>query len=156
MRSEFETSGSKTDRILDAFDCIEAPCVDACPLDQKVPQYIGAVCADKIDDAQRIVREDNPLPCTLGRICDHQCEAACIRTHLDEPVAIRDIKRYIVDRDRQPEQLSAAIRDKEKVAVIGAGPGGMAAAIELARGGVRVEIFEEQSYAGGHGRRCGS
>ena len=149
MRSEFVTSGSKTVRVLGAFDCIEAPCVDACPLDQKVPQYIGAVCENEIDDAQRIVREDNPLPCTLGRICDHQCEAACIRTHLDEPVAIRDIKRFIVDRDRQAEQRSAAIRDKEKVAIIGAGPGGMAAAIELARGGFHVEIFEEQAYAGG-------
>jgi putative selenate reductase len=149
MRSEFVTSGSKTDRVLGAFDCIKAPCVDACPLDQQVPQYIGAVCENKIDDAERIVREDNPLPCTLGRICDHQCEAACIRTHLDEPVAIRDIKRYIVDRDRQPEQRSAAIRDKQRVAIIGAGPGGMAAAIELARGGFHVEIFEEQAYAGG-------
>jgi len=149
MRSEFVTSDSKTNRTLGAFDCIEAPCVDACPLDQKVPQYIAAVRTDNIDDAQRIVREDNPLPCTLGRICDHQCEAACVRTHLDEPVAIRDLKRYIVDHGRPPEQQPAAPTGKDKVAIIGAGPGGISAAMELARGGVEVEIFEEQAYAGG-------
>jgi len=149
MRSEFVTSAGKTDRALDAFDCIEAPCVDTCPVDQKVPQYIKAVRDDNIDDAQRIVREDNPLPCTLGRICDHQCEAACVRTHLDEPVAIRDIKRFIVDRDRRPEHRPVEVTGKDKVAIIGAGPGGMSAAMELARGGVEVEIFEEQACAGG-------
>ncbi len=149
MRSEFVTSASKTNRGLGAFDCIEAPCVDVCPLNQKVPQYMGAIRVDDIDDAQQIVREDNPLPCTLGRICDHQCEAACIRTHLDEPVAIRDIKRYIVDHDRKQERRPAATPGLGKVAVIGAGPGGMSAAIELARAGVDVEIFEEQAYAGG-------
>ena len=107
MRSEFVTSGGKTNRELGAFDCIKAPCVDVCPLEQKVPHYIESVRAGDIDSAQQIVRADNPLPCTLGRICDHLCEQACVRTHLDEPVAIRDIKRYIVDRDRQPEQQPA-------------------------------------------------
>ncbi len=149
MRSEFVTSGSKTNRALGAFDCIKAPCIDVCPLEQKVPHYISSVREHEIGDAQRIVRADNPLPCTLGRICDHLCEQACIRTHLDEPVAIRDIKRYIVDRDRKPEQQPITDSETGKVAIIGAGPGGMSAAMELARGGVEVEIFEEQAYAGG-------
>ncbi len=149
MRSEFVTSGGKTDRVLGPFDCIKAPCVDVCPLEQKVPQYMGAVRGDDIDNAEEIVRADNPLPCTLGRICDHLCEQACVRTYLDEPVAIRDIKRYIVDRGRHPERQPATSPDKEKVAIIGAGPGGMSAATELARAGVEVEMFEEQPYAGG-------
>ena len=149
MRSEFEKSGSKTDRELGAFDCIKAPCIDACPLDQKVPQYMAEVRGEDIAAAQRVVRADNPLPCTLGRICDHQCEQACIRTHLDEPVAIRDIKRFIVDRERVPESARAEKSTHGKVAIIGAGPGGMSAAIELARGGCHVEVFEEQAYGGG-------
>jgi putative selenate reductase len=149
MRSEFETSGSKTDRELGAFDCIKAPCIDACPLDQKVPQYMAEVRGEDMAAAQRVVRADNPLPCTLGRICDHQCEQACIRTHLDEPVAIRDIKRFIVDRERVPESAFAEKSTHGKVAIIGAGPGGMSAAIELARGGCHVEVFEEQAYGGG-------
>ncbi len=149
MKSEFVTSGSKTDRVLGAFDCIKAPCVDECPLDQKVPQYMASVRDDKLDEAQRVVRADNPLPCTLGRICDHLCEQACVRTHLDEPVAIRDIKRFIVDRERTPESRVSVESTGQKVAIIGAGPGGLSAATELARGGFDVEIFEEHAYAGG-------
>jgi putative selenate reductase len=148
-KSEFVTSGSKTDRVLEQFDCIKAPCVDTCPLEQKVPQYIESVRCDDLDRAQRIVRKDNPLPCTLGRICDHLCEQACVRTHLDEPVAIRDIKRFIMDRDRQPETRPGLEDSGRKAAIIGAGPGGMSAAIELARGGFHVEIFEQHGYAGG-------
>jgi putative selenate reductase len=148
-KSEFVTSGGKTERELGLFDCIKAPCVDVCPLHQKVPQYMAEVCANDMAAAQRIVRADNPLPCTLGRICDHLCEQACVRTHLDEPVAIRDIKRFIVDRGYQAESPPAAKSTGRKVAIIGAGPGGMSAAIELARSGVDVEIFEEQAYAGG-------
>jgi len=107
------------------------------------------VCRDDIAAAQHIVHADNPLPCTLGRICDHVCEQACVRTHLDEPVAIRDIKRFIVDRETAAAQAPAAAPLGRKVAIIGAGPGGLSAAIELARGGCQVEVFEEQAYAGG-------
>jgi len=149
MKSEFVTSGSKTDRQLGPFDCIKAPCVDVCPVDQQVPYYMSEVCRDDLAAAQRVVRADNPLPCTLGRICDHLCEQACVRTHLDEPVAIRDIKRFIVDREWETESALATEPSNQKVAIIGAGPGGMSAAIELARGGAQVEIFEEQAYAGG-------
>ena len=149
MKSEFNTSGSKTSRALESFDCIKAPCVDECPLEQKVPQYISAVRNDELDVAQQVVREDNPLPCTLGRICDHLCEQACVRTHLDEPVAIRDIKRFIVDGERTPESRTGNESSGQKVAIIGAGPGGMSAAVELARAGLDVEIFEQHAYAGG-------
>ena len=148
-KSEYVTSGSKTDRVLEQFDCIKAPCIDECPLDQKVPQYMESVRSDDLDGAQRIVKIDNPLPCTLGRICDHLCEQACVRTHLDEPVAIRDIKRFIMDRDRQPESRRGIDHSGKKAAIIGAGPGGMSAAIELARGGFDVEVFEKHAYAGG-------
>lgn len=149
MKSEFETAGSKTDRALGLFDCIEAPCIDACPLEQKVPYYMESVRRGNVDEAQGVIRADNPLPCTLGRICDHLCEQACVRTHLDEPVAIRDIKRYVVDRDHGPDEEPAAERAGPKVAIIGAGPGGMSAALELARHGADVEIFEQQGHPGG-------
>ena len=149
MKSEFVTSGSKTNRSLEPFDCTRAPCVDVCPLHQKVPQYMTEVCRNDFAAAQHIVHADNPLPCTLGRICDHVCEQACVRTHLDEPVAIRDIKRFIVDRETAAAPAPAAAPSGRKVAIIGAGPGGLSAAIELARGGCQVEVFEEQAYAGG-------
>ena len=144
----FDKSHTKTSRVLTAFDCIKAPCTDECPLDQDVPAYMNAVRNHNLAEARQVVLADNPIPCILGRVCDHLCEHACVRTHLDEPLAIRDIKRFIMDSGARPE-LPAQAAVAGKVAVIGAGPGGIAAASELARGGMAVEIFEKQAYGGG-------
>ena len=148
-KNGFDTSHTKTSRVLGQFDCIKAPCVDECPLDQQVPRYMSAVRRGDIAVAEQIVRGDNPLPCILGRVCDHLCEKTCVRTHLDEPLAIRDIKRFITERGPGDRSEQPAKKRSIKVAVIGAGPGGMAAAIELARAGVAVEVFEQHSYPGG-------
>ena len=99
IKDTFDTSHTKTSRELGLFDCIQAPCVDECPVNQKVPQYMSAVRNGDIDEALRVVRADNPAACILGRVCDHLCEQTCVRTHLDEPVAIRDIKRFVMDRE---------------------------------------------------------
>jgi putative selenate reductase len=149
MKGGFDTSHTKTSRILGSFDCIKAPCVEECPLDQKVPQYMDAVRQGDIVEAQRVIRHDNPLPCILGRICDHLCEQVCIRAHLDEPLAIRDIKRFGMDRRSEAVSQPVSRPNSKKVAIIGAGPGGMSAAAELARGGCAVEIFEQYPYPGG-------
>jgi putative selenate reductase len=149
MKSGFDTSHTKTSRVLGLFDCIKAPCVDECPLGQKVPQYMDAVRQGNIVEARRVIRHDNPLPCILGRICDHLCEQVCIRTHLDEPLAIRDIKRFVMDQRSEAMSIRAKDPSIRKVAVIGAGPGGISTAAELARGGLAVEIFEQHPYPGG-------
>ncbi|NIA26622.1 MAG: putative selenate reductase subunit YgfK [Desulfobulbaceae bacterium] len=149
VKGTFDTAHTKTPRELGLFDCIKAPCIDECPIDQKVPQYMNAVRDGNTADALRIVREDNPLACVLGRVCDHLCERTCIRTHLDEPVAIRDIKRFISDFNPSSMVGLRPAPTSGKVAIIGAGPGGMAAASELARAGVQVDVFEEYAYAGG-------
>jgi len=151
QKATFLTSKSKTGRKLGLFDCIEAPCIDRCAVNQKVPQYMNAVREGNIDSALRLTRADNPIANTLGRVCDHLCETTCIRTHLDEPLAIREIKRFIMDHDDM-EQGTGSERvtpNLPKVAIIGAGPGGMAAASELALAGCSVEIFEMHPYAGG-------
>jgi putative selenate reductase len=149
QKATFLTSRSKTARKLDLFDCIQAPCVDRCAVDQKVPQYMSAVRDGDFDQALRLTREDNPIAAILGRVCDHLCETTCIRTHLDEPLAIREIKRFIMDHEA-PRVASEQMQPKAgKVAIIGAGPGGMAAALKLAQGGCEVEIFEMHAYAGG-------
>ena len=149
IKSTFDTAHTKTPRELGLFDCIKAPCIDECPIDQKVPQYMSAVRDGDTAEALRIVRKDNPLACVLGRVCDHLCERTCIRTHLDEPLAIRDIKRFISDFDPSSMTDPQPVPNSGKVAIIGAGPGGMAAASELAHAGVHVEVFEEYGYAGG-------
>ncbi len=149
LEGTFLTSGTKTSRALGLFDCIEAPCADECPLGQKVPAYMRAVRDGDLDGALRIVHADNPIPGILGRVCDHLCEHTCVRTHLDEPLAIRDVKRFITERAARQPSAAPAARPGGKVAVVGAGPGGMAAALELAREGLRVEVFEARPYAGG-------
>jgi putative selenate reductase len=148
-KDTFDTTHTKTARELRYFDCISAPCVSECPLEQKVPQYMRAVQGGDDAEALRIVREDNPLPCSLGRACDHLCESTCVRNHLDEPVAIRDIKRFISDQDEFPPAARAARSSQQKIAIIGAGPGGLSAAGELAAAGCDVEVFEQHDYAGG-------
>ena len=148
-KGDFHTEHTKPTRRLDYFDCIAAPCVEECPLDQKVPQYMRAVRVGDDTEALRVVRADNPLPCVLGRVCDHLCEHSCVRKHLDEPVAIRDIKRFISDRVVPPVAERAARSLNRRVAIIGAGPGGMAAARDLAIAGCDVELFEQHRYAGG-------
>ncbi len=143
------SSRSKTSRKLGLFDCIEAPCTDQCAVDQKVPQYMQAVRDGDLDTAQQLTREDNPIPSILGRVCDHLCEPVCIRTHLDEPLAIRHIKRFIMEQAEAPFISHKPVSAGHKIAIIGAGPGGMAAALELARAGLKVDIFEMHPYAGG-------
>ena len=149
VKSTFDTEHTKRPRDLDLFDCIEAPCVGECPIGQKVPEYMRAVSRGDNDEARRIVDEDNPLPCVLGRVCDHLCEHTCVRNHLDEPVAIRDVKRYVSELESEPVAEESGATCDCKVAIIGAGPGGMAAAKELAAAGCDVDIFEQHRYAGG-------
>ncbi len=151
-KDSFRTDRSKTPRLLGAFDCIAAPCLDECPVDQQVPRYMAAVRSGDVAEAVRITRLDNPLPAILGRVCDHLCENTCIRTHLDQPLAIRQIKRFIMEQEGGPAAVPSGLHaaaTSSRVAVIGAGPAGLAAAEWLARAGIGVAIFEQQPYAGG-------
>ncbi len=151
QKASFRTDRSKTTRRLETFDCIEAPCIDICAVDQQVPRYMDAVGRGDAGEAVRIVREDNPLPAVLGRVCDHLCENTCVRTHLDQPLAIRQIKRFIMDRESagpDPDRPSDAGRG-HRIAIVGAGPSGLAAAAWLARLGFGVTIFEARPYPGG-------
>ena len=149
QKQSFRTDRSKTPRTLGSFDCIAAPCTDECPVDQQVPRYMAAVRSGDFREAVRITRLDNPLPAVLGRVCDHLCENTCIRTHLDQPLAIRQIKRFIMEQEQQATPLAAHPATGGRVAIIGAGPAGLAAAEWLAYAGIRVTIFEEHPYAGG-------
>ena len=151
-KDAFRMDRSKTPRRLELFDCIAAPCLDECPVDQQVPRYMAAVRDGDVAEAVRITRMDNPLPSILGRVCDHLCENTCIRTHLDQPLAIRQIKRFIMEQEavaEPPAARPAGAAAPGRGAVIGAGPAGLAAAEWLARAGIGVTVFEEHPYAGG-------
>ncbi len=101
------------------------------------------------DRAKAVVWETNPLPATCGMVCDQKCRGRCTRGLFDAPLAIRDIKRFIVENGRIPAADPASLGDATRVAVVGAGPAGLAAARELARAGFWVEVFEANAGAGG-------
>ncbi len=149
QKSSFRTDRSKTTRELGLFDCIQAPCVDECPVDQNVPLYMNAVRDGDLAEAVRLTRGDNPLPSILGHVCDHLCETTCIRTHLDQPLAIRHMKRFIMEQEGQPLIPLQRPARGTRVAIIGAGPAGLSAAQALAESGFAVTIFEAHEYPGG-------
>lgn len=127
-------------------------CQHACPAGIDVPNYVAAIAAGKYEQAVKIIRERNPFPAVCGRICIHPCEFKCRRGELDEPVAIRSLKRFASDwyydhigRASEPFPVTM----EQKVAVVGAGPAGLTCAYFLAKMGYRVTVFEAQQVAGG-------
>ncbi|MCF7889531.1 MAG: FAD-dependent oxidoreductase, partial [Victivallales bacterium] len=149
IRDTYERKNTKTSRELGLFDCIKAPCTDICPVSQKVPSYIRQILDRDIEEAAATVRNDNPLSAILGRACDHSCELKCTRTHYDEPVAIRELKRYIIDSSEEKVPGVSESETDISIAVVGAGPGGLAAAYFLAKNGCGVTIYEERERAAG-------
>jgi NADPH-dependent glutamate synthase beta subunit-like oxidoreductase len=130
----------------------EPLCQANCPLGVNAQGYVALAHAGRYTEALALIRQDNVLPAICGRVCIHPCEAACRRGERDAPVAIRDIKRYVADHagPQPPEKSSMRTpRRAERIAVIGAGPAGLAAAVDLARAGFEVTIFEKQKEAGG-------
>jgi len=128
------------------------PCQDSCPLGVNAQGYIALVKDGKFAEALDLVRKDNVLPGICGRVCTHPCEDACRRGELDEPIAIKDIKRFVADHEyANPVDIESAqpLKRTEKIAVIGSGPAGLAAAADLARFGYGVTVFEREKKIGG-------
>ncbi len=150
-KDTYERARTKTSRTLGRFDCIDAPCTDECPVSQKVPQYMDAVAQGDFSAAATTAREDNPMAAILGRACTHLCQETCTRTHYDEPLAIRELKRFIMEREGHGsnEPRASAGEHDARIAVVGGGPCGLSAAYFLTRAGYSVTIFEAQPYSGG-------
>ena len=127
-------------------------CQHACPAGIDVPNYVASIAEGKYEQAVAIIRERNPFPAVCGRICIHPCEFKCRRGELDEPVAIRSLKRFAADW--YFEHIGGAdspfpVTRSPRVAVVGAGPAGLTCAYFLARQGYRVRVFEAQPVGGG-------
>lgn len=128
-------------------DC-EAPCQIACPAHMNIPQMNRLIAAGKFDEALKVVKKDIALPAVLGRICPAPCEGACHRKTVDEPISICLLKRIVGDDGNQTE-LPTIKKTGKKVAVIGAGPAGLAAAYYLQLIGVQVTLIDKNEKAGG-------
>jgi len=141
----------------DWFDA-NVPCTRACPVLTNAGRYVAAIAAGDDEAAYRIARLPNPFPSICGRVCAAPCEIACRRGVIDQPIAIRALKRYVCEkfgvesghgshiyRDAAP----MAPKRSERVAIIGAGPAGMACAHDLATFGYQPVVFEAQDRPGG-------
>jgi NADPH-dependent glutamate synthase beta subunit-like oxidoreductase/NAD-dependent dihydropyrimidine dehydrogenase PreA subunit len=127
-------------------------CQAGCPLGVNVQGYVALVRAGRFREALELIRRDNVLPGICGRVCTHPCEAACRRGELDEPLAIRDIKRFVADHERTGAELNDVMPPptrSEPIAVVGSGPAGLAAAADLARLGYPITVFEKELEPGG-------
>ncbi|MFP4650100.1 MAG: FAD-dependent oxidoreductase [Desulfobacterales bacterium] len=127
-------------------------CQHACPAGIDVPNYVAAIGSGNYEAAVEIIREKNPFPAVCGRVCINPCEYKCRRGELDEPVAIRTLKRFASDyyynkygADREPFPVTR----EEKVAIVGAGPAGLTCAYFLAKLGYQTKVFEAQPVGGG-------
>ncbi|HEX7950774.1 MAG TPA: FAD-dependent oxidoreductase [Candidatus Limnocylindrales bacterium] len=135
-------------RPLDTIEPI-APCQAACPAGTDAGRYVGLLAQGRYDEAYGVAAEVNPFASVCGYICTAPCEAVCRRGTLDEPIAIRTLKRFAAERGHLPAIPKPAVRRMERVAIVGGGPAGMSAAYYLARLGYGVTVFEAMPVPGG-------
>lgn len=128
------------------------PCKYTCPAEIDVPRYLRFIQEKDYSAATAVIREKVPFPKVLGYVCNHPCEAVCRRSYINQPIAIRDLKRYASEHDEEKVWARNAQKrpaTDKKVAVIGSGPAGLTAAFYLAKQGHDVTVFEALPVAGG-------
>jgi NADPH-dependent glutamate synthase beta subunit-like oxidoreductase/formate hydrogenlyase subunit 6/NADH:ubiquinone oxidoreductase subunit I len=127
------------------------PCKHACPAGVDVPRYIDFIAKGSFAEALAVIREKVPFPGVLGRVCIHPCEEACRRGQINEPIAIKALKRFAADHDNGLWRQNSKVAPPtgKRVAIVGAGPAGLTAAYYLAKLGHKVTIFESLPEPGG-------
>lgn len=140
------------DKKLPLFDCFNAPCRNGCPIEQDIPAYLQAMVDGDAKKALEIILERNPLPFITGTICPHHCGDKCMRNYYENTLHIRETK--LAAASQAYNEILPALKAEgsvagKKVAVIGGGPAGLAAATFLSRAGVAVTVFERKEQLGG-------
>jgi NADH-quinone oxidoreductase subunit F len=133
-------------------EIVSSPCQYICPIDQEASTYIALIAQKKYEEAFKVIRKDNPLPSVCGRVCSRACESVCRAGEIGEPIAIRALKRYVMDWARVKGLAAPTkfpITRTDRVAIVGAGPAGLAAGYDLIKKGYPVRIFESLPVAGG-------
>lgn len=140
------------DKKLPLFDCFNAPCRGGCPIEQDIPAYLQAMVDGDAKKALEIILERNPLPFITGTICPHHCGDKCMRNYYEETLHIRETKLAAASQAYNEILPALKVRgsvEGKKVAIIGGGPAGLAAATFLSRAGVAVTVFERKEKLGG-------
>jgi len=148
-KKEYSSSNLKIEKDLPLFDCFIAPCKERCPIHQDVPEYIRAIEEERFDDTLKIIYEKNPLPNITGYICDHQCQTKCARWNYENSISIRELKKIAAEKGSVRNLKFETRNSNKKVAILGAGPAGLAAAYFLRKYGLQVTVFEREAHAGG-------
>ncbi|MBW1773665.1 MAG: NADH-quinone oxidoreductase subunit NuoF [Deltaproteobacteria bacterium] len=133
-------------------DLFKAKCVNACPIGQDVPGYLSLVGEGRYEEAFSLIYQTNPMPGICGRVCTHPCMDVCLRGQTDEALSIPKIKRFASDMAIKRGftiHVDKAQPKNQKVAIVGGGPGGLAAAYHLALMGYEPTLFEELPELGG-------
>jgi putative selenate reductase len=137
----------KTQRKLNAFDCISAPCVETCATNQAIPEYLLHTANADVEAAYKTILGTNPFPSITGMVCDHLCQNKCTRINYDQSLLIREVKRFVSEQNEV--KLTKSVDNKINIAVVGAGPSGLSCAYYLALAGCSVDVFESKTKAGG-------
>ena len=160
FRNEFEDHlRAKRCRAGVCEDLALSPCENSCPLHMNIPRFLELLKEDRLEDAFLSVILDNPLPASTGRVCQHPCDNRCRRAGVDDAVNMRDVHRFIADSAFADDALYARAMERllavrkastgKKVAIIGAGPTGLACAYYLALLGHEAVVYESNAAAGG-------
>ncbi len=127
------------------------PCSHLCPAGNDISKFLSLTAQGDIESAARLIRSGNPLPATLGRVCPHPCESQCNRVQMGGAIAIHMMERFLGDESLGERFVpSRAASTGKRVAVIGGGPAGLAAAYNLALQGHAVEVFDDKAAPGGY------
>ena len=133
--------------------CKHKPCVNGCPVNINIPNFIKMITEENFEGAYQVISESSSLPAVCGRVCpqESQCESKCVRGIKTEPVAIGRLERFVADyhNEHSTEKIQKPESNGHKVAVIGSGPSGLTCAGDLAKLGYEVTIFEALHTAGG-------
>lgn len=149
------TRGNKTGSwkyLRPVYRDVTAPCREGCPNGNDIQAVMRLLADGDLDGAWTRLVTENPFPAVTGRVCHHPCETACNRGRFDEALAIHHIERFLGDYGLTRGKRVSPLRDAQKaerVAVVGAGPAGLAAAYHLARLGYEVTVFEAEAEPGG-------